>query len=264
MIRILGPDSKSNRYVIALLNEVFDKANLNIPIEQITNSREYLKYNLDSVPAIQYNDNKPVSLRENNSFNQNLRSFITQVLRDNDYGSLTQLFLKVDNLTSDANIIHYAHRFATQFDLLLQIGVCCEEVETKVKKLLGYDWRGNVLSSALVNTVINSNCVHNCIYITNDIKDIAQHENALFYPPQLEYRSFENIVVLEENTGSTYADYKVIALEDIHSLSKADLLVISPSDVALLNKSFNLPVLVLGDDAVLTLKSIILKKTVLK
>ena len=119
-IRVFGTKTSGQQLVVAAIHEVLRGAHIAYELEEVSQVDAFLSNNIKSVPAVQIEDEAPISLKLNGSFNASLRDTIELLLIRRDYGNMPKIVVPVDFSTNSIKALAYAHRLATQSNAIVE------------------------------------------------------------------------------------------------------------------------------------------------
>lgn len=158
--------------IVSTIKKYLDRAMLPYQLNEVSDVQVFLQKSIDSVPAIQIDDQPIVSLKDNGAFNQSLRKIIRTMLEKKDFGQTPRVLAPTDFSKASLNALMYAHRLATDMGHMLKVlhvyypsavevnevtYVDKELVEIRQKQLdetvenIDTDWAGDIVKAAMVD-----------------------------------------------------------------------------------------------------------------
>lgn len=171
-ITIYGTMTSGHQMIVSTIKKYLDRALLPYHLQEVSDVQVFLQKSIDSVPAIQIDDQPIVSLKANGAFNQSLRKIIRTMLEKKDFGQTPRILAPIDFSKASLNALMYAHRLATDLDHVLKVlhvyypsavevnevtYVDRELVEIRQKQLdetvenIDTDWAGDIVKAAMVD-----------------------------------------------------------------------------------------------------------------
>lgn len=99
--------------VVSILSDILLKAHIPFSIREITDVSVFLQKGVQSVPAIQMDDDLIYGLKSNGSFSNSLRTALMNILSTANYGDLPKIVIPIDFSDTSVNALSYGHRLAT-------------------------------------------------------------------------------------------------------------------------------------------------------
>ncbi len=171
-ITIYGTMTAGHQMIVSTIKKYLNRAMLPYDLNEVSDVQVFLQKSIDSVPAIQIDDQPIVSLESNGAFNQSLRKFIRTMLEKKDFGQTPRILAPIDFSQASLNALMYAHRLATDLGQLLKVlhvyypsavevnevtYVDKEMVEMRKNQLdetvenIDTDWAGDIVKAAMVD-----------------------------------------------------------------------------------------------------------------
>lgn len=170
-IKIYG--TKTSRFQLTkdFITKFLDKAKVDYQLEEISDIQKFLQNNINSIPAVQIDNETAIPLNKNGGFNHSLRNIIQEILERNNYGKLERFIIPVDFSESSLNAFIYANRLArfngeilelihiytpTSTDLSQSLVVEPRLINQRKKQLsdlvteLNKEWVGSIMNANLV------------------------------------------------------------------------------------------------------------------
>ena len=120
-IKVYGTETSGQQMVVKQLHSFLSRAELNYDIEQVTDVTRFIDEGIESVPAIQYQDNPVTTLTRNGAFNQSLRNIISSILKTQNFGELPQIIVPTDFSDTSINALYYGQRLATELGAVIKL-----------------------------------------------------------------------------------------------------------------------------------------------
>ena len=171
-IKIYGMDSRGHQMVTNLMTDLLQKAKIPFNISEIQDVSLFLEKKIESIPAIQMNDEPIIGLKSNGSFNNSLRDVVNQILSSENYGDLAKFIIPVDFSDTSINALSYGHRLATDMgavtkvvhvykpsptltaDTTIHVASQKEKEQQLIDLVKSFDkdWGGDILKASLVSS----------------------------------------------------------------------------------------------------------------
>lgn len=120
-IKVYGTDTSGHQLVLATISDFLQKAQISFQISEVTDVSTFLAQGVESVPAIQMNDDKIIGLKSKESFSKSLRFAINQILATENYGRFPKFLVPIDFSDVSINALSYGHRLATDLGAITQV-----------------------------------------------------------------------------------------------------------------------------------------------
>jgi nucleotide-binding universal stress UspA family protein len=171
-ITIYGTSTSGHQVIVSTIRKFLDRAQLDYTLNEVSDINVFLQKSIESVPAIQIDDQPIISIKTNGSFNQSLRKTICKMLETKDFGNSPKIISPIDFSEASLNAMMFAHRLSTELDAVLKVihvyypsavevnevtYVDRELVELKKEQLektikdIDTDWTGDIMKAALVD-----------------------------------------------------------------------------------------------------------------
>ena len=171
-ITIYGTATSGHQMVVSIMSDILLRAHIPFSIREVTDVAVFLQKGLESVPAIQMDDQLIYGLKSNGSFSNSLRAALMRILSTENYGDLPQVILPVDFSDTAINALAYGHRLATDMGAVtkalyayvpdatdvIATGKGQEELLEEKKEALDHlaqslntDWASDILKASMVD-----------------------------------------------------------------------------------------------------------------
>lgn len=118
-ITIYGKPSSGFEYIKMRLSTYLEKAGLEIQFNEITSTEEFLKYEIKSIPSVQFKDQ--MFFQENESINSFIYNISQQILKENKFGNMERIIVPFDFSEQSENALRYAIEIAKSKEAVIQL-----------------------------------------------------------------------------------------------------------------------------------------------
>lgn len=174
-ITVYGTGTSGHQYVVHSLRSILDKAAIQYSLKEVSDVNVFLDKGIESVPAVQLDEDPVINIRNNNSFAKSLREILHRTLQKNNFGALPKVFVPFSFEYENFNALVYGHRLATELEAVVQVSTVCngsfdldhldscsfklEDIAHKLEE----DRGGDILKSALITSSILYGNKHSAI-----------------------------------------------------------------------------------------------------
>ncbi len=171
-IKVYGTDTPGHKLVLSVISELLLKAKISFSLTEITDVSKFLAKGIESIPAIQMDDDHIIGLKSNGSFSKSLRDAVNEILSTQNYGTLSKFIIPIDFSDTSLNALSYGHRLATDLSAVTKVlhvykpkptintdlevdATSQQEVALRLDKLvdsINQDCGGDILSASLVSS----------------------------------------------------------------------------------------------------------------
>jgi nucleotide-binding universal stress UspA family protein len=120
-IKLYGQPSSTYEYAKMKVLEAVDKAGISMELKEINDVNEFIKDGIKSVPTFKVNDCLEMSFNKNNDLDQFIRSTVENILKEDNYGSMTKIVVPTDFSESSRNALKYAYHLAQRQNKVIQL-----------------------------------------------------------------------------------------------------------------------------------------------
>jgi len=120
-IKVYGTSSSGHQLVMNSVSHLLRKANISFKMTEEKDLTKFLEKGIESIPALQMNDNSIVGLKSSGSFSKSLRNAVNEILSTENYGDLSKFIIPVDFSDASINALSYGHRLATDLDAITKV-----------------------------------------------------------------------------------------------------------------------------------------------
>jgi len=228
-IKIFGAPTSGNKMIRTLMDDILHKAKIPCEISEVQDIAYFLEKNIESIPAIQMDDDAIIGLKSNGSFNQSLREAINHILSVQNYGELQKFIIPIDFSDKSINALSYGHRLATDLGAVTKVihvynsqvesNFCCGKLDTeedtkqrltRLVKSIDHDWGSDILKASFISPEFKTGP------ISNNILKSAEENNS------------ELIIMSSKNQNSNSFKHHGSISFDIIDKSNCPTLVIPP------------------------------------
>lgn len=197
-ITVYGTGTSGHQYVVHSLKSILDRAAIEYSLREVSDVNVFLDKEIESVPAVQLDDEPIINIRNNNSFGQSLRNILHRTLEKKNFGLLPKIFIPFNFNENCTNTLVYGHRLATELKAVVQVSTVCngsfdlEALDScsykleDIAKILEHDQGGDILKSALVKSSILYGDDHQAI-----MDEIAETNPSFIILPLKDYSFLE-------------------------------------------------------------------------
>ncbi|MBT8234440.1 MAG: universal stress protein [Saprospiraceae bacterium] len=159
IVKVFGTGTTSQQFITSTIHKYLNNAMLNYDIDIIDDINTFLELKLESIPAVQLNNESIVTLGKNNELKDKLRKFLSDILSRENFGSLKKVVVPVDFSETSTNAFMFAHRFATQIDAVTSVLHVHSSIKEKVEiekrfdqfiSQVDFDWKSDLLKASLI------------------------------------------------------------------------------------------------------------------
>lgn len=152
--------------VVSVLTRFLRKAKIPFGLKEVQDVSTLLSEQVESVPAIQMNEEPIVGLQSNGSFNTSLRQALDKILKSENYGDMTKYIIPVDFSDSSINALIFGHRLATDTGAVSKaIHVVDDQLDppnqtnihnklSKIVESVNKDWASDLLKASFISSEI--------------------------------------------------------------------------------------------------------------
>jgi len=170
-IKIYGTPTSGNKMIKSFMGDILFRAKIPFKISEVQDITRFLEKNIESIPAIQLDEEPIVALKTNGSFNKSLRSAINHILSKENYGQLSKLIVPVDFKDASINAVSYAHRLATELGAVTKVvhvhdpgnesrdlkadnnsAIESKERLHNLVKSIDHDWGSDILKASFISS----------------------------------------------------------------------------------------------------------------
>lgn len=119
-IKVFGPHTSGQQYVVHSLKRLLNKGNIPFHLEEITDISTLLSKRIESVPAIQIDNKSIVSLRSKHSFFNSLREVLSELLIESSFGDFTKILIPIEFSDDSINAFIFGHRIASRMEAVIK------------------------------------------------------------------------------------------------------------------------------------------------
>jgi len=121
-VKLFGKPSYSYEYLKSTIEDVIKMANLDIELNEVQETSEFIKEELNQIPAIKFNGE--VKVFKNNSIKKFSKNVTQWILKKMDYGSLRKLIVPIDYSETSENALAYAKSLSEKQNQFLELTHC--------------------------------------------------------------------------------------------------------------------------------------------
>ena len=171
-IKVYGTVTSGHQFVMSIISDLLLKAKIDYTISEINDISQFIEKGIDSIPAIQMNNEPIISLKSNESFSKALRCAANMILSSKNYGAMVKYIIPVDFSENSLNALSYGHRLATDLGAVTKllhvyrpkakldlnhaiISVPKQKSQQKLDNLresMDVDWSSDILKASLVSS----------------------------------------------------------------------------------------------------------------